>query len=376
VGLAPLGDDYTMDVSLLLAAGVLFSVFVGVNIGGSSTAAAFGPSVGSQMVTKSLAALLMTAFAFVGAWTVGRHVVQTLSEGIVPAQTLTLQAGVVVLLFVGVSLLVANAVGIPASTSEKTVGAIVGLGLATNTLQTAKVSAIAAWWVVSPVLALVVAGLVGRFAYAKLERILLDGERIEGPVLAVDRDGLIPRIERSADLTTRHAVVVGLTVLVGCYMAFSAGASNVANAVAPLVGEGSLGVSTTIVLATGAIGLGAFTIARRTLEVVGNDLAQLPLVAALVVELVAASFITFLSALGIPASLAITTTCSIVGLNLGRTRYRSHADAPAAVAADGGERDDEELLDTEPTWRSVGIWVLTPILSAGATFVVFSFLPT
>jgi PiT family inorganic phosphate transporter len=362
-----------MDISLLLGAGILFSAFVGVNIGGSSTAAAFGPSVGSQMLTKSIAGLLMTTFVFVGAWTVGRHVVKTLNEGIVPAQTLTLQAGVVVLLFVGCSLLVANAIGIPASTSETTVGAIVGLGLATNTLQVAKVTSIATWWVVSPVLALVAAAVVGRFAYARLERTLLDGERIDGPVLSVDRDGTIPTIQRSADLSTRHAAVVGLAVLVGCYMAFSAGASNVANAVAPLVGEGALDISMAIVLATAAIGLGAFTIARRTLEVLGDDLAQLPLVAALVVELIAASFITFLSVLGIPASLAVTTTCSIVGLNLGRARHRDQTDTPVAVAADGGTEDDE-LLDTETTWRSVGVWILTPVLSAAATFVVFSFL--
>lgn len=55
-------------------------------------------------------------------------------------------------------------------------------------------------------------------------------------------------------------------------MAFSAGASNVANAVAPLVGSGELSMDAGVLLAGGAIGLGAFATARRTLDTVGNDL--------------------------------------------------------------------------------------------------------
>lgn len=61
----------------------------------------------------------------------------------------------------------------------------------------------------------------------------------------------------------------------------SAGASNAANAVAPLVGSGSLTASQGVLLAIGAIGVGAFTIARRTLDTVGEDLTDLPILAAI-----------------------------------------------------------------------------------------------
>ena len=57
-----------MEVVFLL--GVLAAVFVGVNIGGSSTGVAFGPSVGSRLVSKRGAAALMTVFALLGGWTV------------------------------------------------------------------------------------------------------------------------------------------------------------------------------------------------------------------------------------------------------------------------------------------------------------------
>jgi PiT family inorganic phosphate transporter len=83
-----------------------------------------------------------------------------------------------------------------------------------------------------------------------------------------------------------------------------------------------------ILLGGGAIGLGAFTIARRTMDTVGNDLTDLPLLAALVVAAVSSTIVTGLSALGVPASFVIIATMSIVGLGWGRaTRTVTVADA-------------------------------------------------
>jgi len=59
-------------------------------------------------------------------------------------------------------------------------------------------------------------------------------------------------------------------------MAFSAGASNVPNAAAPLVSGGTLTAEPAILIATFAIGFGGFTIARRTMESVGSDLSDMP----------------------------------------------------------------------------------------------------
>jgi PiT family inorganic phosphate transporter len=153
-----------------------------------------------------------------------------------------------------------------------------------------------------------------------------------------------------------------------------------------------------IFLAAGAIGVGAFTIARRTLETVGNDLTDLPLLAALVVEVVSASLITFLSVIGIPASLAVSATMCIVGLGWGRaTRTVRVADVVTgqgeaamsvnALAGDPpddvpkmGEEDPAELaaadlFDPSTTGRVIALWLLTPSLSALGSFLVFEYLP-
>jgi PiT family inorganic phosphate transporter len=387
-------------VELLLVAGLFVAAFVGFNIGGSSTGVAFGPAVGSDSVSKLGAAGLMTFFALLGGATVGTEVIDTMGGRIVPAEMFTLAASVTILFFVGLALLVSNLFGVPASTSMTAVGAIAGLGVATGTINWATMGEIVSWWIVAPVMAFWLCAVIGRYLYPYLEASFT--------------------LESSGEETTLRERIGGfLVVAIGCYMAFSAGASNVANAVAPLVGSGALGLWEGVALAGGAIGLGAFTIARRTLDTVGNDLTDLPILAALIVEVVSASIITMLSALGIPASLAVSATMCIVGLGWGRaTRTTKLSDAANAAITGSGERTEmttgalkaqpdpegsdgtaggtgdgngpeavpkigeedpdrltaEDLFDPSSTGRVVMLWILTPSISAVSSYLVFRFL--
>ncbi len=383
-------------VEVLLIVGLAVAAFVGFNIGGSSTGVSFGPAVGSGLLSKLAAAALMTGFAFAGAWTVGRGVIATMGGRIVPSAQFTLGVSVAVLFFVGLALLISNTFGVPASTSMTAVGAIAGLGAATGTLITDTMVRIVGWWLVSPVIAFWVCAVIGRYLYPHLDA-LFAVDRSDGSLLSFD--GVVPTL---ADNTTpREFAGTVLVVVIACYMAFSAGASNAANAVAPLVagGSGPLKIEQGILLASAAIGLGAFTIARRTLDTVGNDLTDLPLLAALVVEVVSASLITFLSYIDIPASLAVSATMCIVGLGWGRaTRTSTLGDAVGeavrgegpevsvnALAAEteagevpqvGEERGSdllaEDLFDPGTTGRVIFFWILTPSLSFAASFALFT----
>ena len=376
-------------VAVLLVVGILVAVFVGFNIGGSSTGVAFGPAVGSGSVSKLVAAALMTGFALLGGATVGTNVIDTMGGRIVPSGEFTLAASVGVLFFVGLALLVSNLFGVPASTSMTAVGAIAGLGVARGSIHWNVLGQIASWWLVAPIIAFWISAVIGRYFYPYIEaHIKLESPETEGR-------------------TRRELIGSILVVVIACYMAFSAGASNVANAVAPLVGSGELELYTGVAVAGGAIGLGAFTIARRTLDTVGNDLTDLPLTAALIVEVISATVITLLSLGGIPASLAVSATMSIVGLGWGRaTRTVTISEAASetvagetpeipgageALAADVpgedtenvpdiGDPDTEQLAATDlfnpaTTGRVIVIWILTPTISATASFLLFQFAP-
>ena len=397
-------------VALLFLVGVFVAAFVGFNIGGSSTGVAFGPAVGSDTVSKVTAAALMTVFALLGGWTVGREVVQTLGGDLVTT-TFTLEVSIGVLFFVGLALFLSNVAGVPASTSMTAVGAMAGLGLARGTLNWAEIGQIVVWWLVSPVLAFWVSAVVGRYYYPRLVE-WFAVTRTEGSLLVLDRSGALPRPVLGPNTTRHEFVGTVLVVGIGCYMAFSAGASNVANAVAPLVGSGSLSMNEGLLLGGGAIGLGAFTIARRTMDTVGNDLTDLPLLAALVVATVSSTIVTALSALGVPASFVVIATMSIVGLGWGRaTRAVTIADARqgempsvsvgglAAETAEaptvGGEGGTPEDLETPPigdepaedtpgvddlfepatTARVILLQNVVPGIATVASFLLFRFVP-
>ena len=385
-------------VSILFFIGLLAAVFVGFNIGGSSTGVAWGPSVGAKVINKTAAAALMTVSVFLGGWTVGRNVIDTLGGEIVPQTAFSIEASIVVLSFVGLGMLFANVYGVPVSTSMTAVGAIAGLGLATNSLNRAVMWEIVGWWIIAPIIGFWCGAVIGRYLYPHLDRIFAI-QQSDGPLITYGSTGTVPRPTLGPGTTPRELTSTGIVLLIACYMSFSAGASNIANAVAPLVGGSLLGVDWAVGLGTIAIGIGAFTIARRTMESVGNGLTDLPLMAATIVMVVAATITTVASWLGIPISLALSTIMTIVGLGWGRaTRTATVSDLArgeieSSVSVDavtvetdkevpsiGEERaedlqDASDLFDPSAVVRFVSFWIIGPSVATGLSYLSFVVLP-
>jgi PiT family inorganic phosphate transporter len=306
------------------------------------------------------------------------------------------------------------------------VGAIVGLGLATGSLNEALMFTIVSAWIVAPLIGLAIGAVIGRYVYPQLEA-RLSFTRLERQLIQVDRSGRVPRVRFNRNAAPRDLIGSVLVLGIACYMGFSAGASNAANAVAPLVGNRAVTIDQGVLLAVAAISLGGFTIARRTLETVGDGITDLPILAALIVSTVGATIITILSYFGIPASLAVSTTCCIIGLGWGRASRvvtlaelatppsktepgpKLTTDALAAPStgddrpagptvgdlASGavpetadqhddppsvppiGEEDIEELtaeslFDPAATSRIVVLWILTPSLSVVGSYLLFA----
>ena len=385
----------------LLVVGVIASLFVGFNIGGSSTGIAWGPPVGAGIIKKTTAAGLMTVFVFLGGWTVGRNVMDTLSGEIITIE-LTLSAGVAILFFIGLGILAANIFGVPVPTSMTTVGAIAGLGLATGTLNYPVIAGIISWWIVTPVIGFWIGGIIGRYIYPEVNR-RAQIKTSAGPLLTLDRDAAVPKPTFGPNTTWTELISTSAVLVIGCYMAFSAGASNVPNAAAPLVGGASgLPDDTAIILATIAIGVGGFTIARRTMESVGGELSDIPLLAALFVMVTASTITTVLSWFGIPISLVMSTVMTIVGIGWGRaTRPVTVSDAvrrdagdaeivPGAITAEGmegkaaspiGEAEPDEVLDAGDLFnpraviKYISMWIIGPSISTLLAYGFFRILP-
>jgi PiT family inorganic phosphate transporter len=382
----------------LLLLGFVVSTFVGFNIGGSTTGPAFGPAVGAGVVSKLVAGILMAVFFSVGAWTIGRRVVTTLGRDLVRgAGVFTVETSIVVLFFVGGALFVGNYAGVPASTSMTTVGAIAGLGVAAGELNWAVMGEIAVWWIVAPLIGFWISGVIGRYFYPAINRwVAVEGS--DGTLVAVDLSGALPSVRPGPNTTRRELVGAATIIVISCLMAFSSGTSNIANAIAPLYGAG-VAMTPLILAGCAAVTVGALTIARRTLDTLGNDITELPLTAAIVVAVVSSAIVVALSAIGIPASFVIIATMSIIGLGWGRaTRSITvsegmrgeetpqvsvgalTADEPGEPAPDIGEEDPAatpgaaELFNPSTTGRVVLMQNVVPLLSTIGAYLTFRLL--
>lgn len=382
-----------IDPLLVVAVGV--AIFVGYNIGGATTAPAFAPAIGAKLVSKLVAGGLMSTFFFLGAWTFGRRVVGTLGSNIVhDTGVFTLETSVVILFFIGFALFIGNLFSIPASTSMTTVGAIVGLGMATGELNWAVSGEIVAWWLVTPIIGFGLSAITGRYFHPRIER-WVAGHRTEGRLVVFTRTGVVPRPTVTTE-SRDELLVGGLVVSVGCLMGFSSGTSNVANVIAPLVGSGDLGMNVGILFGSAAVALGAFTIARRTLDTLGHEIADLSLPAAVIVAPVSATLVTLLAALGIPASFVVVATLCIAGIGWGRkTRQRNTAlsemdptgsdaferaaqptadfvtNARARPAAD----TDEAVFDPMTTIQVIVLQHTVPVLATIGSYLTFLLIP-
>lgn len=382
-------------VEVLIGVGLLVALFVGFNIGGSTTGPAFGPAVGAGAISKFFAGILMSIFFAIGAYTIGRRVVNTLGRDLVyDPGVFTIETSIVVLFFIGGALFVGNYVGVPASTSMTAVGAIAGLGVATGELNWTVMGEIAIWWIVAPLVGFWVSVMIGRYVYPTLNRWIAI-TKSEGALVEFDRSSAVP-IPRAGPNTTRREFF-GTVVLVGigCLMAFSSGTSNIANAIAPLYGAG-VAMNPLILLGSAAVAVGALSIARRTLDTLGNDITDLPLTAAIVVAVVASGIVIGLSAIGIPASFVIIATMSIVGLGWGRATRTATvsgsirgedetnvsvgalaAEDPGEEAPGIGEEDPEDipkasdLFDPSTTGRVILMQNLVPVISTVGSYLTF-----
>ncbi|MCL7416360.1 MAG: anion permease [Halalkalicoccus sp.] len=333
----------TTEALVLAAVSVVTIAFVALTIGGSSGGASYGPAVGSGVLTVRQAGALMALSALAGSFVAGLPVVETVGEEFVPAETFTITAALVVSVLTGIGILIGNLRGVPISTSQVAISAITGMGIALGVLNWETFGRVVVWWIVAPVVSFWLAAVAGRYLY-------------EGVVatLALE-DG------------SRVRVVRALVVTIACYMAFSAGASNMANAVAPLVSAGTIPVLPALAVGGVAMGVGVVVFGSRTVETVGKNIAEIPLEAALIVEVIAATIITTLSLAGVPVSLVITVVTAVIGLGWGRsTRHltRLQQFGFGEVTEEDYrtlETDSDGLFDVETVRTVVVLWLVVPV---------------
>jgi len=373
--------------TLLLLLACAFAFFMAWGVGANDVANAMGTSVGSRALTIKQAIFVAMIFEFAGAYLAGGQVTETIKSGIVDAELITPDLMVLgmmsALLAAGTWLLVASRRGWPVSTTHSIVGAVIGfaaVGISMDAVHWEKVGPIVASWVVSPLLA----GLVAFGLFVSVQKLIINTDKpfnnakrfvplymfLTGFMVAImtltkglkhiglhlsGGESLLLaagigfavmligialisriRVDVEADKDFHYAsvekVFAVLMVFTACSMAFAHGSNDVANAIGPLaaivgvIESGGAAVIATKsvvpgwVLLLGAVGIviGLATYGYKVIATIGKQITELTPSRGFAAELAAATTVVSASAIGLPVSTTHTLVGAVLGVGIAR----------------------------------------------------------
>jgi PiT family inorganic phosphate transporter len=282
---------------LLIGLTLLMAIGVGWSIGANDAANSLGTAVGSRVLTLRQAILLIAVFGFLGAFLQGSYVVKTIGKGIVSMDRLEKNISLYLALVSAFAtcawVVLATSWKMPISTSHSIVGAVAGAGLAINTSVKWKVLLdIFICWIFTPI----GAGILGYLFYRIFKNLFYR---------------IIPR--RYLRITFATLIIIS-----GCYVAYSWGANDVANATGVIVGAGILTPKMSVVLGGLAIILGIMTWGYKVIETIGSEITHLLPIMAFSAQLASAINVHIYTIFGIPVSTSHSIVGAIFGVGLVR----------------------------------------------------------
>lgn len=282
---------------LLVFLVLLMGAAIGWSIGANDAANSLGTAVGSKALSLKQAIILIVVFGFLGAFLQGSYVTKTIGKGIVSIdqldKTLALYLAVVATFSACAWVVLATYWKMPISTSHSIVGAVAGAGLAINApVKWKMLLDIFICWIFTPV----GAAVLGYIFYRILKNVFY-------------------RMIHRKYLKT---IITILIILSGCYVAYTWGANDVANATGVIAGAGVLTPKISVIFGGLAIVLGIMTWGYKVIETIGTEITQLLPIMALAAQLASAINVHIYTVFGIPVSTSHSIVGAICGVGLVR----------------------------------------------------------
>ncbi len=295
----------------------LISMFLAINMGGSGTGPAFSVAFGANVLKKTSVPALFGLMVFLGAIIAGKATSATVGKGLVNPELMNYAQVSIILFAVSISLLVANLFGIPQSTSQSTVLAVIAPGIYFHELNYRKVFfEVIPTWFILPIIAFILSLIIGKYIYTPLRR-------------------------RGYTISSRindHYMLRWAIIFASLYVAFSIGANNVANASGPLtsmtmneLGLGNQGgrllilimIMSTMIVAP-SFGIGSSLFGEKILRNTGKELFLFGRIEAVIIAIISATLLLAASLFkGIPTSLVQLNVGAILGIGVARLGPRN-----------------------------------------------------
>lgn len=385
---------------VVVAAGII-AAYMAMNIGANDVNNNMGPTVGAGALSMGAALALAAVFEVTGALVSGSNVVETISDGLVDPHALssdTVFVAIMISALAGAALWVniANLIRAPISTTHSIIGAVCGTAIAAagpTAVQWLSVAGIAAGWIVSPLIAGVVAALllytvketviyradkigaakswvpvlVAAMAgsFATYLAVTLDGRPFTLPLAASPGIGVAiglaaflitrPLIRRQAEgLENRNQSLRMLfrlpLVCAAVLLSFAHGANDISNAVGPVAaivktldgaGTGGTAAVPSWVMVIGGCGIsvGLVLFGPPLIRLVGEEITRLNPMRAFCVLLSTALTVIAAISLGLPVSTTHISIGAVFGVGFFREWYTTKSARRAAyIKRQAGDR--------------------------------------
>jgi len=360
---------------LLIVGAFLVGFGMAFAIGANDVANSMATAVGAKAITPKQAVLIASILEFLGAILFGAHVTKTIAKGIVDLNMISDPNNILIgafsaLIASTIWILLATFWGMPVSTTHSIVGGMIGFGLAAGGLQIVNwmtLLKIVITWVTSPLIGGAMAYVIFKFiSFSILHRkhpakaakyvapILLGVAFYTIAVLFV-----VKTMKKDILLGNYAGIIIGFIVFLisflylrkakvgdneydivekifkkaqvvtSCYVSFSHGANDVANAVGPLalmyiiLTTGSVKGAIEIpkyILALGGIGIsfGVAILGYRVMKTVGQDITELNNTRGFSIDFSTATTVLIASTMGMPISTTHTVVGAVSGVGFAR----------------------------------------------------------
>lgn len=272
---------------------LLIAAFFAMNMGGSSFAASFAAACGGKLISRQRAIILFIIFVILGAMILGHHVSKTLGRNIVSPDILSEPALVIIFLVAGISMFAGNMINIPQSTSLVTVAAIVGVGVAVDTVNYSKIFYCVVFWIILPLLSYGLTWWITGYIYPPRAQNFWVYEKY----------------------INQRNKLKWFAIIAGCYCAFSVGANNVANVVGPLNSQNGGSVLASMLLFAVVYGGGSLVF-TGSLRTIGEKVVPLGLLTVSIISMVSGSLMIIASAFGVPQSFVMLQMGSLFAVSV------------------------------------------------------------
>ncbi|MBN2663140.1 MAG: inorganic phosphate transporter [Bacteroidales bacterium] len=292
----------------------IIAIFLSINMGGSGTAPAFSAAFGANILKKNIIPGLFGLMVFIGALVGGEQTAKTLSKGLLAPEMMTYITVSIILFAVAISLLIANILGIPQSTSQSTVLAVTAPALYFHEFNSHTLFVeILPTWFIMPIISFFLALFIGKYIYRPLRK----------------------KGYTSSAKVNDNPILKTLIVIMSLYVAFSIGTNNVANAAGPIatMASNEIGVSdanfihvmilaTLIVAPNFAIGSSIF--GNKIVKKTGKEIVLFGRIEAVIIAFISGSLLLSASLIkGVPTSLVQLNVAAILGIGVAKLGFKN-----------------------------------------------------